>query len=157
MLVWPCAPPRQDYVSFSETSAGQLASRGYMRLKPVSNHGSRILSQLSYRYHTGIPVLQFNTPQSSTWKLNYFSLIFYRKKNDWLKSVFLNFNVCRPFFYSQSCSTQAVQLRCMGKLFVMRGRNLSKANHITCLQKGGIGKQSWKSYCHREACNPNLH
>ncbi|XP_031712731.1 transmembrane protease serine 2 isoform X1 [Anarrhichthys ocellatus] len=39
---------RQDYVSSTKTSAGSLASKGYMRMKPGSNHGSNIQSQLSY-------------------------------------------------------------------------------------------------------------
>ncbi|XP_070773579.1 transmembrane protease serine 2 [Enoplosus armatus] len=39
---------RQDYVSYTQTSAGSSASRGYMKLKPGSNHGSRIQSQLTY-------------------------------------------------------------------------------------------------------------
>uniref|UniRef100_A0A8C9Z3S9 Transmembrane serine protease 2 n=1 Tax=Sander lucioperca TaxID=283035 RepID=A0A8C9Z3S9_SANLU len=41
---------RQDYVSYTQTSAGSLASRGYMKLKAGSYHGSRIQSQLTYRY-----------------------------------------------------------------------------------------------------------
>ncbi|XP_044078709.1 transmembrane protease serine 2 isoform X2 [Siniperca chuatsi] len=39
---------RQDYVSYTQTSAGSLASKGYMKLKPGSNHGSHIHSQLTY-------------------------------------------------------------------------------------------------------------
>ncbi|KAM8742323.1 transmembrane protease serine 2 isoform 1-T2 [Acanthopagrus schlegelii] len=38
----------EDYVSYSEASAGSIASKGYMRLKHGSNHGSRIQSQLTY-------------------------------------------------------------------------------------------------------------
>ncbi|XP_076607212.1 transmembrane protease serine 2 [Chaetodon auriga] len=39
---------RQDYVSYTESSAGAIAVRGYMKLKPGSSHGSRIQSQLVY-------------------------------------------------------------------------------------------------------------
>ncbi|XP_041808535.1 transmembrane protease serine 2 isoform X2 [Chelmon rostratus] len=38
----------QDYVSYTESSAGAIASKGYMKLKPGSSHGSRIQSQLAY-------------------------------------------------------------------------------------------------------------
>ncbi|KAM7374843.1 hypothetical protein PAMP_007478 [Pampus punctatissimus] len=39
---------RQDYVTYCHTSAGFLAEKGYMKLKPGSNHGSPIQSQLMY-------------------------------------------------------------------------------------------------------------
>ncbi|KAM9348167.1 transmembrane protease serine 2 isoform 1-T2 [Symphorus nematophorus] len=39
---------RQSYVSWSETNAGSLASKGYMKLKPGSDHGSNVQSQLAY-------------------------------------------------------------------------------------------------------------
>ncbi|KAM8897428.1 transmembrane protease serine 2 isoform 2-T2 [Spinachia spinachia] len=39
---------RQDYKSSTQTSAGSLASKGYMKLKPGSNHGSSMQSLLSY-------------------------------------------------------------------------------------------------------------
>ncbi|XP_042355615.1 transmembrane protease serine 2 isoform X2 [Plectropomus leopardus] len=39
---------RQDYLSFTQISAGSLASRGYMKLNPGSDHGSHIQSQLAY-------------------------------------------------------------------------------------------------------------
>ncbi|XP_030294174.1 transmembrane protease serine 2 [Sparus aurata] len=39
---------RQDYVSYSEANAGSIASKGYMKLKDGSNHGSSIQSQLTY-------------------------------------------------------------------------------------------------------------
>lgn len=38
----------QDYVSYSETSAGSMASEGYLRLNPVSDLGSHIHGHLSY-------------------------------------------------------------------------------------------------------------
>ncbi|XP_034406164.1 transmembrane protease serine 2 [Cyclopterus lumpus] len=39
---------RPGYVPFTQTSAGSLASKGYIKLKSGSNHGSNILSQLMY-------------------------------------------------------------------------------------------------------------
>ncbi|XP_069572768.1 transmembrane protease serine 2 [Brachyistius frenatus] len=39
---------RQDYVTYSQTSAGSLASKGYMKLKPESNYESQIQSQLTH-------------------------------------------------------------------------------------------------------------
>ncbi|XP_074528587.1 transmembrane protease serine 2, partial [Halichoeres trimaculatus] len=39
---------RQDYVSFTETSAGSLASGGYVKLKSESEQSSRIQSKLTY-------------------------------------------------------------------------------------------------------------
>ncbi|XP_054610710.1 transmembrane protease serine 2 isoform X1 [Dunckerocampus dactyliophorus] len=39
---------RQDYVTYSKTSAGSYASRGFMKLVPESNHRSRMQSQLSH-------------------------------------------------------------------------------------------------------------
>ncbi|XP_026183445.1 transmembrane protease serine 2 isoform X2 [Mastacembelus armatus] len=39
---------RQDYVSYSQTNAGSLASKGYMKLKVGSHYGSLIQSQLVY-------------------------------------------------------------------------------------------------------------
>ncbi|XP_034462641.1 transmembrane protease serine 2 isoform X2 [Hippoglossus hippoglossus] len=39
---------RKDYVDSSQTSAGSLASEGYMKLKPESTHKSKIQSQLIY-------------------------------------------------------------------------------------------------------------
>ncbi|KAA8586485.1 hypothetical protein FQN60_000321 [Etheostoma spectabile] len=39
---------RQDYVSYTQTSAGSLASRGYMKLKAGISLGSRTQSQLTY-------------------------------------------------------------------------------------------------------------
>lgn len=39
-------------MSYSETSAGSMASRGYMKLKPGSNDSSRLQSQLIYRYYS---------------------------------------------------------------------------------------------------------
>lgn len=44
-----CQSNRQDYVSYSEANAGSIASKGYMKLKDGSNHGSSIQSQLTYR------------------------------------------------------------------------------------------------------------
>ncbi|XP_029304349.1 transmembrane protease serine 2 [Cottoperca gobio] len=38
---------RHDYVSYTETSAGSLSSRGYMKLKPGRDHGAHIHSQLT--------------------------------------------------------------------------------------------------------------
>ncbi|KAM7398564.1 hypothetical protein PAMA_006458 [Pampus argenteus] len=39
---------RQDYVTSCHTGAGSLAEKGYMKLRPGSNHGSPIQSQLMY-------------------------------------------------------------------------------------------------------------
>ncbi|XP_040906700.1 transmembrane protease serine 2 [Toxotes jaculatrix] len=39
---------RQDYVTYGQTTAGSLASKGYMKLKPGSDHKSQIQSQLTY-------------------------------------------------------------------------------------------------------------
>ncbi|KAK2879843.1 transmembrane protease serine 2 isoform X1 [Channa argus] len=39
---------RQDYVSYSQISAGSLASKGYMKLKPGSNYGSSLQKQFTY-------------------------------------------------------------------------------------------------------------
>ncbi|XP_071316596.1 transmembrane protease serine 2 [Trachinotus anak] len=38
----------QDYVTYSQTSSGSLASKGYLKLKPGSDHESQIQSQLAY-------------------------------------------------------------------------------------------------------------
>uniref|UniRef100_A0A3Q3IM62 Uncharacterized protein n=1 Tax=Monopterus albus TaxID=43700 RepID=A0A3Q3IM62_MONAL len=40
----------QDYVSYGQTSVGSSASKGYMKLKPGSNHGLYVQSQLTYSY-----------------------------------------------------------------------------------------------------------
>lgn len=39
---------RQDYVSFTQTSAGSAASGGYMKLKSGDEHSSRVQSQLTH-------------------------------------------------------------------------------------------------------------
>ncbi|XP_018548149.1 transmembrane protease serine 2 [Lates calcarifer] len=39
---------RQDYVTYRQTSAGSLASEGYMKLKSGSNHDSHMQSQLTH-------------------------------------------------------------------------------------------------------------
>uniref|UniRef100_A0A8D2ZJN8 Transmembrane serine protease 2 n=1 Tax=Scophthalmus maximus TaxID=52904 RepID=A0A8D2ZJN8_SCOMX len=41
---------RQDYVTSSQISAGSLASKGYMKLKPGSNHKSHLQSQLTHSF-----------------------------------------------------------------------------------------------------------
>lgn len=79
---------RQDYVSFSQTSAGSLASKGYMKLKPGSTPASPILSQFTHRY-TSAPI----TAESGySWR-SY---------------------VCHPFLRSLRCFANAVKLTCIG-------------------------------------------
>lgn len=51
---------RQDYVSFTQTSAGSLAFKGYMKLKSGSDHGSRIQSQLSHSQSCSAQAVKLN-------------------------------------------------------------------------------------------------
>lgn len=51
---------RQDYVSYTQISAGSLASKGYMKLKPGTNHGSRIQSQLTYSQSCSVRAVKLN-------------------------------------------------------------------------------------------------
>uniref|UniRef100_A0AAQ4NVX3 Transmembrane serine protease 2 n=1 Tax=Gasterosteus aculeatus aculeatus TaxID=481459 RepID=A0AAQ4NVX3_GASAC len=49
---------RQDYKSSTQTSAGSMASKGYMKLKTRSNHGAALQSLLSYSQQCSGPVVR---------------------------------------------------------------------------------------------------
>ncbi|CAB1442601.1 unnamed protein product [Pleuronectes platessa] len=51
---------RKDYVTSSQTSAGSLASKGYMKLKPESTYKSNIQSQLMYSQSCSTRAIKLN-------------------------------------------------------------------------------------------------
>lgn len=86
---------RDDYFAYSQTSAGSLASNGYMRLESGSNSGSLIQSQLTHRY---------TQPHITECSLHTHHSIY---------------KMCRffhPFTFSLLCFSKAVTLQCIGKL-----------------------------------------
>ncbi|XP_070699623.1 transmembrane protease serine 2 [Pempheris klunzingeri] len=51
---------RQDYMYYTRTSAGSLASKGYMTLKHGSDHASRIQSQLTYSQSCSVKAIKLH-------------------------------------------------------------------------------------------------
>lgn len=86
---------RDDYFAYSQTSAGALASNGYMRLKSGSSSGSLIQSQLTHRY---------TQPHITEWSIHTHHSIY-------KMCCFFILSLC-----SLLCFSNAVTLQCIGKL-----------------------------------------